>query len=326
MCTAILNKSNLLSKDVFENVLDNNPDGLGIGFVEGGKLRTYKDLSNVDRIYSIYKKFRKSNSTPVLIHARIGTQGSKDESNIHPYFVNEDLMMIHNGIIDIDIINHKKSDTWHVARSIQRFYDPSMVMQEGTHEHNIIQSMCGRTNKLVFLDVHNNYHIMNARLGHYDKEGNWYSNHNYLKSNYYDVGGKRYYKGGTKGAAYSYNDYDYGYTSYAKKPKVTAMACPTDRVRTLSELYDDLLSECYYTMYGSPWEEFYDTKYEAFEDMSTYMGVRTITELARSVIELNQYHEQYNDDDDDELESYSLQRKLDDYERALNIAPNPFTK
>ena len=42
MCTAILNPHNTLPKSVFKNVLDNNPDGIGIGFSKNGKLEIHK--------------------------------------------------------------------------------------------------------------------------------------------------------------------------------------------------------------------------------------------------------------------------------------------
>lgn len=216
MCTAILNKHNLLPKSIFDNILENNPDGIGIGFVQSGTLRVYKDLDSTDRIYKIYEKFRSKHSTPVMIHARIGTAGSRDKANVHPYRVNKDILMMHNGIVSIGSLNTSKSDTWHVARAIAKFRNPSNVLSESSHEYNLIDTVCGSSSKFIFLDTSNRYCIMNASAGHYDKEGNWYSNYNYQKTDYYDVGGKKVRKG-----AYSesYNDqYEWdSYKSYLPK-------------------------------------------------------------------------------------------------------------
>jgi len=165
-----------------------------------------------------------------MIHARIGTAGSRDKANVHPYRVDKDILMMHNGIVSIGSLNTSKSDTWHVARAIAKFRNPSNVLNASSHEYNLIDTVCGSSSKFIFLDINNRYCIMNASAGHYDKEGNWYSNHNYKQTEYYDVGGKKVRKG--KANNYSYNDYDWD--SYKTYPPV---------VHTVESSYNDLVKE-----------------------------------------------------------------------------------
>lgn len=291
MCTAILNPHNTLPKSVFKNVLDNNPDGIGIGFSKNGKLEIHKDLSNVERIYSIYCKFRETHNTPVMIHARIGTAGSKDTSNIHPYQVSKELLFMHNGIVDIDQINLSKSDTWHVAKAIARFKNPLSVLDESTHEYNLINSVCGSYNKFIFLSVDNEYTIMNESAGHYDEDGNWFSNYNYKPSTYYDVGGKKVSKwSGSYQKGYTNSGYDpYDWAAHEQDYYSDRLMKKSESSEGDKDSYhratQRLTNELYLSMYGQGYHLTHASLSQAVLDLLDDFSATDLVSLTEELLE-----------------------------------------
>jgi hypothetical protein len=58
-------------------------------------------------------------------------------------------------------------------------------------------TILGKSNKVAFLDWRGEVRILNDQLGHYDADGNWFSNDSYKRVNdYVWAGSKKVYKAG----------------------------------------------------------------------------------------------------------------------------------
>lgn len=178
MCIAIMKSENKkINKTTLQRCYDSNPDGAGFMFAADKKLTVKKGYFTFKEFYKDYKPHE---NKQVLLHFRIKTHGPIDKNNCHPFLVNSGLGFIHNGIIS-GYGDNKQSDTIDFNKSILQkivskhgnmgLFDDPMV--------ELIENVIGYS-KLVFLDRHGNYRIMNEDKGHWNN-GVWYSNNSYKK-------------------------------------------------------------------------------------------------------------------------------------------------
>jgi len=224
MCIAIMKSENKkISKTTLQRCYDANPDGAGFMFADNKELTVKKGYFTFKEFYKEYKPHE---NKQVLLHFRIKTHGKIDKNNCHPFLVNSGLGFIHNGIIS-GYGDDKQSDTIDFNKSILQkivakhgnmgLFDDPMV--------ELIENVIGYS-KLVFLDRHGNYRIMNEDKGHWNN-GIWYSNNSYKKPEPVTYTGYDWTKQGTQrtslpSAAKDYSslassdwlicneDYDYG--------------------------------------------------------------------------------------------------------------------
>lgn len=202
MCIIIVNKNKMLSRATLENSFENNSDGAGMAYVENGVVKVFKELTDFDKFYKKYIEVRKKNKLPILLHFRITTHGYVDIQNTHPYIVEKSkLVVMHNGIIDIECDNKAMSDTWHFTRE---YLKPLYLEDKNFLKKDHIRRLLGKSipsSKLAFLDASGSVTIINQQLGETDEAGNWYSNssykhswsypkHNYMTPNTYRNGNK----------------------------------------------------------------------------------------------------------------------------------------
>ena len=178
MCIAIMKSENKkISKTTLQRCYESNPDGAGFMFAADKELTVKKGYFTFKEFYKEYKPHE---NKQVLLHFRIKTHGPIDKNNCHPFLVNSGLGFIHNGIIS-GYGDNKQSDTIDFNKSILQkivakhgnmgLFDDPMV--------ELIENVIGYS-KLVFLDRHGNYRIMNEDKGHWNN-GVWYSNNSYKK-------------------------------------------------------------------------------------------------------------------------------------------------
>jgi predicted glutamine amidotransferase len=243
MCIAILNKTAPLSFESIRNSWENNNDGAGFLYINSaGALTTFKESKSVKKFFAAYKAARAESQHPILLHFRIGTHGNFADYNLHPFMVNSEIGFIHNGIIQIPEIDARYSDTWHFnSLVLQQLKNPAGLFKSGSKQAALINHFCGTRSKLVFLNRSGEFRIFNEAAGHWDKNGNWFSNGTYKKSDYINAGGNWIKKGakvpaygsgsyyGSKGSVYDYDSEWYGsdYGSGAKWSKpATKYAAP----------------------------------------------------------------------------------------------------
>jgi len=180
MCIAIVKKptGKHITKKRLKLCYDANPDSAGFAYIEKGRIKIEKYL-HFTPFYKALRTAEKENpSSNFLIHFRIKTHGKIDIDNCHPFQINNNLCMIHNGIIhNVKTDKDKsKSDTRHFIEQVlhglpNNFYlNPSILKMMG--------SFIGYS-KLAFLDSKNQIRICNPDKGEWDGD-NWYSNKSYL--------------------------------------------------------------------------------------------------------------------------------------------------
>jgi len=175
MCIIIVNKQSTLSKETLHECWNRNPEGSGLLWTENNKLMTYKTLTAFSNFYDKYKEIRKQEGV-IILHSRIATEGKVDRINCHPFLVNENLGFCHNGIIDTGYETKDCSDTYTfnevVLKELQVDFlqNPAIMM--------MLAEYIGKS-KLALLNNEGKFWIINEKLGHWDEEGNWYSNDSY---------------------------------------------------------------------------------------------------------------------------------------------------
>lgn len=179
MCIAILKtKDGKITDNELRNSFLNNNDGAGIAYTINNKLIIEKGIFNVDEFIKKVRKAGKICDGNMLIHCRIGTSGTMDSYNTHPFYIDDDTALIHNGILDVDVPKFsKENDTQiYIKTYLQHFMGKDLVTHIGLQK--LIGSSIGHHNKFVILHKDNSYAIINEECGHW-KDGVWFSNNSY---------------------------------------------------------------------------------------------------------------------------------------------------
>lgn len=201
----------------FEDSWKRNSDGWGCMFPENGKVEVYR-ATEFDEALELYEKYK--NKPNFAMHFRLGTSGTKDIHNVHPFQVLDkeengiDLYMMHNGIIST--IERKKSmcDTWHF---VEHYLKPILkhdytLLMKGEIE-DLIESKIGRGSKLLFTYANDKYagvHIIHEKQGDWlNKDEVWVSN-KYSINEYTNTWNYKDYKSNYQGYCWSNQDADPG--------------------------------------------------------------------------------------------------------------------
>ena len=184
MCIAILKtKNSKISRKNLEASAENNPDGFGVAWTDGQRLRTFKTMKAgewIDKVMGLEK-------ATAIIHARIRTHGETDLENCHPFRVSKGLAFIHNGCLPISTAsNGKRSDTWHFNNKVVQ----PLVRDVGGITPPLVELLheYAKGSKLCFLDYRGKFIIINETAGHW-AGGVWYSNSSYKNSGLWWKGG-----------------------------------------------------------------------------------------------------------------------------------------
>jgi hypothetical protein len=178
MCIAILQKPNSrIKKKTLKTCYYNNPDSMGILWVEDGKLRTHKELLHFENFYNVYDGVcnRVGKKSNVVLHFRIATHGLIDVKNCHPHFVSKNIAFVHNGIIPIES-DGLESDTVAFNKTILK----GLPQDDFLDCDSIFKLIDGFAfdSKFIFLSKNNRYRIVGDSEGEWIK-GVWYSNSSY---------------------------------------------------------------------------------------------------------------------------------------------------
>ncbi len=181
MCLAIYKPpGKVIPEDHLVAGFSNNPHGAGFAVVTNGTLLVQKGLMTLDEFMAAWEPHVESQA---IIHFRWATHGSRGPDMTHPFWVNRDLAMIHNGVLDIDT-KGSNSDT---AQYVEEILAP-MAKRDGRfflRDHIMrLGSAAIRGSKFCFLRRTGAWAIWNADAGIWDDEV-WYSNAGYKRSAYY---------------------------------------------------------------------------------------------------------------------------------------------
>jgi glutamine amidotransferase len=188
-----------LNTEAIEKGACSNPDGHGwvVASAEFG-LVMGKSMHKDESIQAFVKeRERQGASSIAMFHSRIGTHGTKDVNNVHPFYVpdatNEGhdfkTVMAHNGIMPslwFPRQEDPRSDTRVFADRTATWY----LTERGVPSRRggaALGEMIGRGNKLVFISTRlpgrPHIRIVNAQSGVWD-DGVWYSNESYKRARY----------------------------------------------------------------------------------------------------------------------------------------------
>jgi hypothetical protein len=188
MCVIAYKPAELpVNMEVLKHCWDQNSDGAGLMFAENGKLKVAKGFMKW-RSLKRYLKRRGLDSLadlPVVFHFRIATHGSVTERNCHPFKINENLAMMHNGVIrnvDNMIGTEDISDSEFFANRYVRdafSFIGVADLKEGQPINELYDLYIGAS-KLLFMDNNGEIAIVNERAGTWLKFGLgkdwWFSN------------------------------------------------------------------------------------------------------------------------------------------------------
>jgi hypothetical protein len=118
MCVILYKaKRRFVSDEIIRTCWKNNPHGAGAMWFGNGKVETFKVHMDegVEKFIEMYHAI-KPEKKRVALHFRIATHGDKSLSNCHPHRVNDDMWLVHNGIISNIPTKGAESDTAAFAR------------------------------------------------------------------------------------------------------------------------------------------------------------------------------------------------------------------
>lgn len=215
MCLIFLkpkNAKNYLTYERFCNALENNPHSIGIVFRNDKGIIEIRRYVNPEKgkkeIYDII-----ADKKEFAIHFRYTTHGGTNLYNCHPFIVNKDLCLMHNGVMsDFGHIDESKSDT----RAFTEYFLRPYIEQEGIgviKDKQFIEDVgkvVGSYNKILLIDKDFNWSIINESSGIW-KEGCWMSNSHSTESS------RSYYTSYVQSKPSNnnyYDDYDDYYSYY----------------------------------------------------------------------------------------------------------------
>lgn len=156
MCIIIVADANKrISNKIIKQAYKNNPDGFGIATSINGKLEVIKGLYKPSKIIKIYNQLRAKASGDIVLHFRIATHGDISDKLCHPFYVNKDLVMFHNGVIRDSVSgynghNKNESDTKAFVNNVLKNFKKGF--QNNKTIMNMISTSVGEYNRLCFLD------------------------------------------------------------------------------------------------------------------------------------------------------------------------------
>lgn len=157
MCIIIVaNKNKKIPNEHIKLANELNCDGFGISASVNNKLFVYKSISiNSDDIINLYNSIRQVATGDIVLHFRLATHGDISDKLCHPFYVNKDLVMFHNGVIRDSVSgynghNKNESDTKAFVKNVLKNFKKGFQNNETIM--NIISETLGEYNKLCFLD------------------------------------------------------------------------------------------------------------------------------------------------------------------------------
>lgn len=257
MCIAILNtKGTTLKKEILRNCWENNGDGAGILYINNDrKLSVFKEMSSFDNFYNNYSEIKsKYGKRNIVLHFRISTHGKVNETNCHPFLVDDSIGFVHNGMIYDVPTSTEFSDTYMFNQTILKNLREGFEYNETILD--MLDSFIGSGSKLVFLNDNDDWFIVNEKAGHWHL-GCWFSNTSYKQVNsWVDYGGIKkskvgyntsYWTQGTWGSPYGSfgDDYVPGVIKDFKTDREDAFCTTCDcRLYGVNELKNGVCNWC----------------------------------------------------------------------------------
>jgi len=154
MCIiAICPRKVALSKGQFYRLWERNSDGGGFAYAHNGRLSVVKELNSKKRLWKLYRKhWDEHKNSQFVLHFRIRTHGTVSVQNVHPFWVNKNLLLFHNGVIPGYYNKNLKDNN---SDTKQYMHDVLQKLPRNFHTNqailNLVADKAG-SSRLVFLD------------------------------------------------------------------------------------------------------------------------------------------------------------------------------
>ena len=174
MCIAIVKRKNgVITDEALRSSFQSNPDGAGIAYVKDNVIYMIKGIFNEDDFVNKVRQAEAICDGDMLIHCRIGTSGLKDHNNCHPHKINDANVLIHNGILDIDVPKGSLvSDTVLFIEKYMKDLPYELIYNKSIL--NMLEELIGKNNKFCILNTNGDVAIVNEKAGHWLNDV-WYS-------------------------------------------------------------------------------------------------------------------------------------------------------
>ena len=174
MCIIIYKpKEKYVAKKTLARAFEVNPDGWGMMFAEDGVLYTVRGMDNFEQFWATYTEHVDKD---LAIHMRITTHGVTNLDNTHPHVINQDLAVMHNGVLTgYDCPNKLESDTKLFARELGTLLEENNNVIYNPLFQKMLDDYVGFGSKLLFMDSKGQVIFTNKDRG-IEEDGVWFSN------------------------------------------------------------------------------------------------------------------------------------------------------
>jgi len=188
MCQAIFKPANqTLDPVTLRRCFDRNPHGAGFAYAVNNKLNVRKGFFTFEEFWDAFNPIQEG--APAIIHFRYASAGVISPENCHPFRIDANHAMIHNGTFwDFADAESKQSDTGHYTSKLLR---PLFKRDQHFWKTNIGHYLLVKTmgySKMIILSNNGKVGIVNEEAGQWAGEENescWFSNDGYLEESEY---------------------------------------------------------------------------------------------------------------------------------------------
>lgn len=173
-----------LKKAILKTCYDNNPHGAGFAYPErdGSKVVIEKGFFSFKSFWKAYRNIQYM-QLPMLIHFRVATSGKIDKDNCHPWRIDNNHAMVHNGVLsNIGKNSESCSDTGIFVNDILiPLFESNQEFWKENGFKWLIESSIKKSNKIAIINNYGDYEIFNEQEGEWE-HGAWFSNSTFKES------------------------------------------------------------------------------------------------------------------------------------------------
>lgn len=213
-----------LRQEVLDNCWAGNDDGAGFAYAKDGNIIVIKELENKEKFETLYRSHRaKSPNAVFVLHWRVRTHGKVNRTNIHPFFVNKDVVMFHNGTISDMPHSEDYSDSYLFAKTVlsglpHKFYSNETILR-------MIHKWASPS-RIALLTSSGK--VFFTSMNGWEKDGDFFFSNNGWKGWIYRTGrkGRQVFE-----SPYTYNEQTQLWEDNSKK-KITTIGLPAESENT----------------------------------------------------------------------------------------------
>ena len=180
MCIAIVKPLNKrIPVDFLKEGFCSNPHGAGYAVAANGQIAIKKGFFSIEEFLDSF--LEENQDAPMLVHCRWSTHSAQNAKNCHPWQLNNNTALIHNGVLaGFTGFHNGLSDTGNFVENIIKpavSYNPE-VWKTPWFTQLLTDAVANNGNKLAIMDHTGDYAIYGEHLGYW-VDGVWFSNRDF---------------------------------------------------------------------------------------------------------------------------------------------------